>query len=115
MKRRIFIRASYRLLQPRQNIIMMIAVTVVVHTALLRKQLCGFHRHRIALARKTAKLYRIRRLSHIAAAAVSNMAYNAFLKRELRVHLLAHKPESTFHRRKYILRRHLLEFKHGTA
>ena len=47
VKRRIFIRTPYRLLQSRENIIMLVSVTIIVHTALLSKKLCCFHHDKV--------------------------------------------------------------------
>ena len=66
--------ASYRLLQCRQDIIMLVAVTVVAHIAALGKRPCGLQPDgevlTVIFGAQAAKLDSVHRLSDIAAAAV---------------------------------------------
>ena len=117
MKCGVLVRTSYGLLQSRQNIIMLIACTVIAHIAALSKKLHIIKVHgelfTVIICRKYAKLHCIYWLSYITATAPCDMLQHTIFKTQFQSQLISHKLKSTLYCRQDLLRSQRLELKHS--
>ena len=117
VQRRVGVGAAHAFLERRQNIVVLVAVLVIFHRALLRQRFGALERDRIGavgfVCAEQAQFAGVHRFADVAAAGKRNIARHAFFAGDRDPFFFFKKPERPLHRRQNLFGGDALEFEDG--